>query len=558
MKKHPFCLLPLALAMAGCTTYRHPEPVQAKDALKQAMSEQTPTAPLTTLPPSVQSELLQLNRPQQPLPVPEKRMRIAAHDVDAVEFFGSLFKGSRYSVAVHPGVAGAISVELKDVTLQEALATVGDMYGFDVQRKGNVFHVYPAGLRTETIPVNYLMMARRGLSRTSVSTGGVTANDNNNNGNNNNVDNGLNNGGNNNFDSSSNGDGNANGNGTRIETDSNNDYWTDLRDSLQTLIGNGEGRAVITSPQAGLVTVRAYPKELKAVREFLDQSGEHLKRQVVLEARILEVSLNEGYEQGVDWSGLSASWDGGKGITGGGSLLDSPIANTPNQIFRALGGGAGFTISDGNFNVAVSLLKTQGDVNTLSSPRVTATNNQKAVIKVGTDEYFVTNASTTTTTSGNSAPIVTPNVELTPFFSGIALDVTPQIDEAGRVLLHIHPSVIDTEEQSKTIDVGTTAPLVLPLAKSSIRESDTVVQANNGDIVVIGGLMKTDKQEIVSKVPLLGDIPWVGEAFTNRRESNRKVELVIMLKPTVVEKDTWQQELQRSSELLDKWYPPKG
>ncbi|WP_323932977.1 pilus (MSHA type) biogenesis protein MshL [Aeromonas caviae] len=559
MKKHPFCLLPLALAVAGCTTYRHPEPVQAKDALKQAMSEQSPTAPLTSLPPSVQSELLQLNRPQQPMTIPEKRMRIAAHDVDAVEFFGSLFKGSRYSVAVHPGVAGVISVELKDVTLQEALATVGDMYGFDVQRKGNVFHVYPAGLRTETIPVNYLMMARRGLSRTSVSTGGVTANDNNN-GNNNNFDNGLNNSGNNNNSqgNTASGDNNTNSNGTRIETDSNNDYWTDLRDALQTLIGTGEGRAVITSPQAGLVTVRAYPKELKAVREFLDQSGEHLKRQVVLEARILEVSLNEGYEQGVDWSGLSASWDGGKGITGGGSLMDSPIASTPNQIFRALGGGAGFTISDGNFNVAVSLLKTQGDVNTLSSPRVTATNNQKAVIKVGTDEYFVTNASTTTTTSGTSAPIVTPNVELTPFFSGIALDVTPQIDEQGKVLLHIHPSVIDTEEQSKTINVGTADPLVLPLAKSSIRESDTVVQANNGDIIVIGGLMKTDRQEIVSKVPLLGDIPWVGEAFTNRRESNRKVELVILLKPTVVEKDTWQKELQRSSELLDKWYPPKG
>lgn len=117
MKKHHFCLLPLALAVAACTSYQHPEPVQAKDALKQAMNEQTPTAPLTTLPPSVQSELLQLNRPQQPLAVPEKRLRIAAHDVDAVEFFGSLFKGSRYSVAVHPGVAGSISVELKDVTL---------------------------------------------------------------------------------------------------------------------------------------------------------------------------------------------------------------------------------------------------------------------------------------------------------------------------------------------------------------------------------------------------------------------------------------------------------
>jgi len=557
MKKHHLCLITVAMMAAGCTTYRHPEPTQAKDALKQAMNEQQKqSTPLTSLPKSVQSELLQLNRPQMPVGMPEKRLRIAAHDVEAVEFFGSLFKGSRYSVAVHPGVSGLVSVELKDVTLPEVLAVVGDMYGFDVQRKGSVFHIYPAGLRTETIPVNYLMMARRGLSRTSVSTGGVTAN-NNDNSNNNNFDSASNNSGT--SSSSSNNSGSDNSNGTRIETDSNNDYWTDLRDALQTLIGSGDGRAVITSPQAGLVTIRAYPKELKAVREFLNQSESHLKRQVVLEARIIEVALNEGYEQGVDWSDLSASWDGGKGITGGGSLADTQLPTTPNQIFTALGGGAGFKISDGNFNVAVNLLKTQGDVNTLSSPRVTATNNQKAVIKVGTDEYFVTNASTTTVTStGTAEPIVTPNVELTPFFSGIALDVTPQIDETGKVLLHIHPSVIDTEEQKKIINVGTAKPLELPLAKSSIRESDTVVQANNGDIIVIGGLMKTDKQEIVSKVPLLGDIPWVGEAFTNRRESTKKVELVIMLKPTVVEKDTWQNELQRSAELLDKWYPAKG
>ncbi|BBT78626.1 pilus (MSHA type) biogenesis protein MshL [Aeromonas veronii] len=557
MKKHRLCLITVAMMAAGCTTYQHPEPTQAKDALKQAMNDQQKqAAPLTALPKSVQSELLQLNRPQMPVGMPEKRLRIAAHDVEAVEFFGSLFKGSRYSVAVHPGVAGLVSVELKDVTLPEVLAVVGDMYGFDVQRKGNVFHIYPAGLRTETIPVNYLMMSRRGLSRTSVSTGGVTANDSNNDSNGSFDNSSSNNSTNNSSGNNSSGD---SSNGTRIETDTNSDYWTDLRDSLQTLIGSGDGRAVITSPQAGLVTIRAYPKELKAVREFLSQSESHLKRQVVLEARIIEVALNEGYEQGVDWSGLSASWDGNKGITGGGSAANSQLPTTPNQIFSALGGGAGFKISDGNFNVAVNLLKTQGDVNTLSSPRVTATNNQKAVIKVGTDEYFVTNASTTTVTStGTAEPIVTPNVELTPFFSGIALDVTPQIDEEGRVLLHIHPSVIDTEEQKKIINVGTAKPLELPLAKSSIRESDTVVQANNGDIIVIGGLMKTDKQEIVSKVPLLGDIPWVGEAFTNRRESTKKVELVIMLKPTVVEKDTWQNELQRSSELLDKWYPAKG
>ncbi|WP_392400151.1 pilus (MSHA type) biogenesis protein MshL [Aeromonas salmonicida] len=560
MKKNHLCLISVAVLAAGCTSYRHPEPVQAKDALKHAMTEQNKVGALATVPKSVQSELLQMNRPPQAISMPEQRLRIAAHDVEAVEFFGSLFKGSRYSVAVHPGVGGLVSVELKDVTLPEVLAVVGDMYGFDVQRKGNVFHVYPAGLRTETIPVNYLMMSRRGLSRTSVSTGGVTANDNNSN------NGGINSSSNAEISSNQNGTGissnsstQTTSNGTQIETGTNSDYWTDLRTSLEMLIGSGDGRAVITSPQAGLVTIRAYPKELKAVREFLSQSETHLKRQVVLEARILEVALNEGYEQGVDWSGLSASWDGNKGITGGSSLSPTQLPTTPNQIFTALGGGAGFKISDGNFNVAVNLLKTQGDVNTLSSPRVTATNNQKAVIKVGTDEYFVTKASTTITSNSSGVSDRTPNVELTPFFSGISLDVTPQIDEEGKVLLHIHPSVIDTEEQNKVIDMGTSGGrLELPLAKSSIRESDTVVQANNGDIIVIGGLMKTDKQEIVSKVPLLGDIPWIGEAFTNRRESTKKVELVILLKPTVVEKDTWQNELKRSADLLDKWYPPKG
>ena len=279
-----------------------------------------------------------------------------------------------------------------------------------------MFHVYPAGLRTETIPVNYLMMARRGLSRTSVSTGGVTANDNNN-GNNNNFDNGLNNSGNNNSQgNTASGDNNTNSNGTRIETDSNNDYWTDLRDSLQTLIGTGEGRAVITSPQAGLVTVRAYPKELKAVREFLDQSGEHLKRQVVLEARILEVSLNEGYEQG--WTGAALpSWDGGKGITGGGSLMDSPIASTPTRSSGLWGAAP----------VSPSPMATSTSRSACSRPRgrehplqpARDGHQQPESGDQGGDGRILRHQRLDHHHHlGDFGPIVTPNVELTPFFSG--------------------------------------------------------------------------------------------------------------------------------------------
>jgi MSHA biogenesis protein MshL len=187
----------------------------------------------------------------------------------------------------------------------------------------------------------------------------------------------------------------------------------------------------------------------------------------------------------------------------------------------------------------------------LSSPRVTAINNQKAVIKVGEDEYFVTDVSsqntiTTTTTS------VVPNIELTPFFSGIALDVTPQINDKGSILLHIHPSVIETEEQEKVVTLNQ-EQIVLPLAQSTIRESDTVIRANSGEIVVIGGLMQSVKTTEDSKTPLLGDIPLLGNLFKNTREKEVKKELIILLKPTVVGANTWKEQLENSRAQMADW-----
>ena len=220
------------------------------------------------------------------------------------------------------------------------------------------------------------------------------------------------------------------------------------------------------------------------------------------------------------------------------------------QRGRVLAVGPGTRDEDGEF---VGMEVAEGDEIVFSKYGGTE-------IKVGSDEYFVTGISSSTVATSTDA-IVTPNFELTPFFSGVALDVMPQIDEQGNVLMHIHPSVIDVTEQTKTIDLGstsssgTTTTYNLPMAYSNIRESDTVVQAKSGDVIVIGGLMRINKEQKVSKVPWIGDIPWVGEAFTNRTDSTYKTELVIMLKPQVIEGDTWQRELQRSSELLDKWYP---
>ena len=121
--------------------------------------------------------------------------------------------------------------------------------------------------------------------------------------------------------------------------------------------------------------------------------------------------------------------------------------------------------------------------------------------------------------------------------------------------MHIHPAVIKVEEQTKSVVYGDEQMLAMPMAKSTIRETDTVVKANSGDVIVIGGLIEERKVDQTSKVPLLGDIPLLGNLFKNTQDATEKVELVILIRPVVVDEDTWKSELRRSNELLEKWYP---
>jgi len=482
-------------------------------------------------------------------PVLQKRFDISAHNIDVKSFFSSLVEDTPFSVIFHNDLSGTLSLELKQVTLDEALEAVSQTYDYRVEKSGRILQVSPASITTETFSFNYLLIKRNGTSQTSISSGGITQNDNSN-GSNNNSNNRSNNSG-----SSSN---SSNGvNGTFIESETETDYWKELETTLSNLI-KGEGKLVVISPQAGLVTVKGYPKDVALVKAFLSRSEENLQRQVILEARIIEVTLSDGYQQGIEWQRLLSSVGSRNNISNArfessGSTSLFPDVALSNVITNTLGGVTSLSFANTNFEGVVSLLSTQGDVNVLSSPRITALNNQKAVIKVGNDEYFVTDVSSSNTITGVSS-VSTPEIELTPFFSGIALDVTPQIDDEGQVLLHVHPSVIDVVEQQKVINIQEVA-YQLPLANSSIRETDTMIKASSGDIVVIGGLMSSRTTENESKVPLLGSIPLVGELFTNRQESIEKTELIILIKPVVVTgKGTWRNQLKKSKALLDKWY----
>lgn len=546
----------LSLCLMACQTTNRPQPEASKAELAASMATATAstTPPPATMPDAVQRELNSgaLLSGLTPALETERRFDVSAHDVDAKVFFPSLVQGTPLSVAVHPDVQGTISLSLKGVTLSEAIQVVEDIYGYEVSREGRILRVFPAGMRTETFPLNYLYMERDGLSVTSVSSGRIS--DSNNSNSNSNNNNSNNNGSSNNNSNSSNGNNSSsNGssdssNGTFIRSRTKTDFWGELKETLTAIIGDtGNGRQVVVTPQAGLVTIRAFPSELRQVRTFLNSAESHLQRQVILEAKILEVTLSDGYQQGIQWDnvlGHVGNTNVNFGTSKGPGLND--------KITSAIGGVTSLSIKGSDFTTMINLLDTQGDVDVLSSPRVTASNNQKAVIKVGTDEYFVTDVSSTTV--AGTTPVTTPQVELTPFFSGIALDVTPQIDSDGNVLLHVHPSVIDVKEQTKDIKVSD-ASLELPLAQSEIRESDTVIRAASGDVVIIGGLMKSENIEVVSQVPLLGDIPFLGELFKNRNKQKKKTELIILLKPTVVGVDTWKTELQRSKTLLDRWYP---
>ncbi len=546
-------LASVVTSLVGCSM-GHRDPVEAKQALNQAINE-TNSRQIDQLPPSVEADLMpDMDTLTASEPKTLQRFRIQAEDVEAKAFFASLVQGTEYSTAIHPAVTGRITINLTDVTLDEALSVVRDLYGFEVVKEGKVIQVYPAGLRTVTIPVDYLQFKRTGRSLTSITTGTITNTDTNNSSSSSSSSSGSSDG---NSSSSSSRRSDSRG-GTEIETTNESDFWPLLEKAVAQLLGGSGGQTVIANPQAGVLTLRAYPDEIRQVNEFLGISQQRMHRQVILEAKILEVTLSDGYQQGINWSKAfssnGASYNIGSGTITQDSSVNPITSALPglDAIGSLLGGQSNVVISSGSFDAVISFMATQGDLNVLSSPRVTASNNQKAVIKVGTDEYYVTDLSSVVGTGDNAQ--ASPDITLTPFFSGISLDVTPQIDDQGNVLLHVHPAVIEVEQQTKIITYNS-QEITLPLARSSIRESDSVIRAKDGDVVVIGGLMKTNTIERVSKVPFLGDVPGLGNLFRNISNQTQKTELVILLKPTVVGVNTWQKELERSRSLLQEWFP---
>ncbi|WP_075185701.1 pilus (MSHA type) biogenesis protein MshL [Teredinibacter haidensis] len=496
----------------------------------------------------------------------EERFDISVNLVPARTFFLSLVADSGVNVVAHPEVSGFISLELKGVTIREVLNVTRDVYGYEYKLGSSIYTIYPRKLRTEVFPINYLDIQRVGVTDTSVSIGKISSDSSQGNSNGGNRSSGSSQGDSENLlgyiDNNKSSSGRSSGltPGARIQTLNRTDFWSSVAETITAIIGSdAEGRMVMTSPQSGLVVVKALPNELSAVRKFLERAELSVKRQVVLETKILEVKLNDGFEAGIDWGAIGGSLALARTRSNQDGVLDESILSSVDgalsEAFRRTD-TQNFTdteVVSGVLDVLdltqlLMLLETQGNVQVLSSPRISTVNNQKAIIRVGSDEFFVTGISNNTTTSASSIQNI-PEVELESFFSGIALDVTPQIAEDGDVILHVHPIVSHVEDQIKEINVGDSL-FSLPLALRDVRESDSIVRAKSGQIVVLGGLMQESTTDVAGKRPFLGDIPVVNSLFKTRQTKRVKTELVILMRPIVVDENTWEEELSRTTKNI--------
>jgi MSHA biogenesis protein MshL len=580
-------LISLAAVLFGACQSPPPAPSETQtvidqvlhDAINNRTPEKPPAAVERALLPPLGAEL-----PHGKAAPAEPRFNLSVNKAPASEVFTALAADTHYSMIVHPEVGGTISINLKDVTLVEALDTIRDAYGYEYKIEGTRVFIEPITMQSHIYQVNYLMSRRLGRTETRVASGTISGQ--------------LNTGvqmaapaptqttsanGMPGFSASGLGDGSA------ISTMSLTDFWAELADSIKAIIGADGGRSVVVSPQSSIIVVRALPREQREVEAFLRASQLSIERQVMLEAKVVDVILSDAHQTGINWTALTSQMNhfasvgadptrinipgsiGNQyGIANGSIVTQVDPTTTPptvtptvlGQLINApvpAAGSAllGMALTTHNFEALLSFLDTQGKTHVLSSPRVAAVNNQTAVLRVGTDDFYVTNITTTTTAVGTTS-VTTPSITVQPFFSGISLDVTPQIDEQNNIILHIRPSVSVVSQQNLVVNLGTLGSYTLPLASSNINETDTIVRARDGNMVVIGGLMQQTESDDVAKVPGVGDIPIAGNLFKQTSKSLVKRELVFLIRPTVIDSDRKvTQDLEETRERLHSLEPPR-
>ncbi|HXT18165.1 MAG TPA: hypothetical protein VN706_21220 [Gemmatimonadaceae bacterium] len=469
------------------------------------------------------------------------------------------------TVTVDPAVHGTAHANLRNVTLEEALHELVSRNGAQYQLQGTVLRVVPIRMESHTFHLDYVALSRIGTMSTVVqrrlSSAGVATP-------------GTNTG----LSALGAGAAAAASGGDVLTAQSVADVWQDIRVALtgimasgqpaqgtasgnannanapttgaagesQTSTGGinaaqqaasgagggpsasntvfGDGSSLVISPMAGLINVTAMPDKVARVQEFLDDFQASVLRQVMIEAKIVEVTLTKTFQYGIDWSIVSAAASNKFGVT----LRSDPSVTTTGNA-----GNINFTFTGGATSVTAVLtaLASEGNVSVLSNEQTSALNNQRAIFDVTTDEIFF-NVSRTPLLGPNGGVVTTQSSIIPQQISvGVVLDVLPQISADNVLTMDIRPAVTSIDHTATiSLPDGTTASAPV-IAR---REGDTIARMRAGETMVIGGLVQNRKDQTTSGIPVLKDIPLLGKAFQHIDNTETRTELVVFLTPTII------------------------
>lgn len=443
--------------------------------------------------------------------------------VKNAEIQDALFLLSRQtgaSIAADRDVTGKVNLDIQNRSLKDILVAMLKPAGYTVYVENGIIRVSRPKLISRTFNVNYIKDRRSSTStmNAAISETGGSA-----------YTSSSSVGGASGATSSSGSSGSHQGSVT-VQTSGVSDFWAEIIRGLEVIIfgdasssgkyengysrGDKSGKRLVVNELAGLVHIRDFSDNMENVKAFLDDVEKSVKRQVLIQAHIVEVTLNNTFSLGVDWSYLRTLNAGGSNPTTV-NMTQNLVPTPPTNVFQ-------FSISNNKLSALLDAMKEQGQLKMLSSPKVSTLNNQKAVIKLTTKE--VSWYQKTTTYPGSPPVQVTDTLPQIDEI-GIYLDVTPQINDRGTISMQIHPSISEKSRTSVSPDGKSSKPVI------DIREVDTMIDVKNGQTAVIAGLIVDKITETKRSVPFLGDIPWLGALFRYTSQEKRKTELVMFITP---------------------------
>ncbi|MBF0288380.1 MAG: secretin and TonB N-terminal domain-containing protein [SAR324 cluster bacterium] len=451
-----------------------------------------------------------------------KSFSLAVKDMDIRSVLKVFIDSSELSLVIDQDVQGKVTVDLKQVSLEQLLFYVLEPLNLDYVRDGNVLYISTRKLKTRIFMVNYLASKRSTSGSISISGS--------------------------NEKSSSSGS---------ISSSNEFDFWTKLEAQLQVLVAQSDMTEdekhkpeLLINRGSGVVLVRATPKVLHQIEQFLDLVGDASRRQVRIEAKIVEVTLNDENRFGINWERMSEVFPD--------RLFGSDVsvsAASGFQLAPGTPGGVFATFASERTNAVLQALKKQGNVQVLSSPSISTLNNQPALIKVAQEKvaFVVKTELQTSGVGAESVTTKTTEAEIKKVTDGLSLRVTPNISRNGMIIMDVHPVITKLERfENITDDLGQRIG-VEPVV--NVREINAILKARSGESVIMGGLMEESNSKEKTKVPFLGSIPVMGALFQSQVDVKTKKELVIFITPTLLDEENGVALVEQKKFSLQKGFP---